>query len=289
MSHFFCWCLKSSGQPVWKRKGRRRKAWKGNVCNVHILCITSSPPKSLQMSESAGMIKRWTAFQMSLWGRWYPHEGPPLSRPCVRFSERVDLLSSSLTSVLGTGNFSCIPQMDFFFSLSPVLLSVTSFQVSPILSQFLIILLVYAAFPWPHQLCLPYQTESILECSPQQRSPQVKITDITMTACQIFVQLLCIIYIRLHFWNALLPRSRARLIYLTSSITIISQLHAPTFLLYCFIFFLSFIHFNPHSSFFFPSKRFINKVITVYIGGFATKEAGIMESFPAFMSQTNNH
>lgn len=177
--------------------------------------------------------------------------------------------------------------MDFFF-LSPVLLSVTSFQVSPILSQFLIIMLVYAAFPWPHQLCLPYQTESILECSPQQRSPQVKITDITMTACQIFVQLLCIIYIRLHFWNALLPRSRARLIYLTSSITIISQLHAPTFLLYCFIFFclLSILILTAP---FFPSKRFINKVITVYIGGFATKGAGIMKSFPAFMSQTNNH
>lgn len=156
------------------------------------------------MSESAGMIKRWTAFQMSLWGRWYPYEGPPLSRPCVRFSESIGLFISSLTSVLGLETSPASQRWTIFF-LSPILLSVTSFQVSPILSQFLIILLVYAAFPWPHQLCLPYQTESILECSPQQRSPQVKITDITMTACQIFVQLLCIIYIRLHFWNALLP------------------------------------------------------------------------------------
>lgn len=165
------------------------------------------------MSESAEMIKRWTAFQMSLWEGWHPYEGPPVSRPCVRFITCVYLFISSLTSVLSLETSPASQRWTFF--LFPVLLSVMSFQVSPILSQFLIIMLDYAAFPWPNQLCLPYQTGSILECSPQQRPPRVKVTDITMTACQIFVQLLCIIYIRLHFWNALLPRSRARLIYLT--------------------------------------------------------------------------
>lgn len=106
-------------------------------------------------------------------------------------------------------NVSCIPEIEVF--LSPVLLSVSSFQVSAILSQFLIICLLSLTKP-----ALPaISNREHPWVFSTAASPQVKITDITMTACQIFVQLLCIIYIRLHFWNALQPRSRARLIYLT--------------------------------------------------------------------------
>lgn len=110
------------------------------------------------------------------------------------------------------GNFSCIPHMEVFHP--PVLLSVTSFQVSPILSPFWIIMLVFAFFILAKPALPAISDREHPWMFSTAASSQVKITDIMMTACQIFVQLLCIIYIRLHFWNALLSRSRARLIYL---------------------------------------------------------------------------
>lgn len=96
------------------------------------------------------------------------------------------------------GNFSCVPEMDVFPPSSLAFCNVLPSVCCP--ESVLIIMLVRAAFPSLNQLGLPYQTESTLECSPQQHHYKWKLP---MTARQIFVRLLCIIYVRLLFWNAL--------------------------------------------------------------------------------------